>query len=462
MVKTPRTRHSKTKREPVTIELEPGSVSRVADESEAATTPSGFEDAPATDEKASASASDDSSKEAAVEAKAGDPETSSSSDYNLDETPPNDRDTDGERAQSQPEPASTAPRSGSRLPVFAAGVVGAIVALVAAGLLQYAGILGTPRTQVASDPGSSQLEGEIATLKSEVAALRDNPATGSGVDPATVENLSGAVEQVKTEVASLQKAVESGSAGDTAGLEALRTRIEDIDSRLAGQAQNASGPSPEDIAALNERIAAIEAQVKSADEANTAIDGRLGAFEQSLQGLSSKVEAQAGQPKIALAIASSALKSAIERGVPFQSEIETFAAIAPESPDIADLRTYAEDGVATQAELVAETDAAANAMIAAAAPPKKDAGIVERLLTSAESLVSVRPIGAVEGDGVPEIVARMEVAIQAGDLEKALAEYETLPEPAKAAGAAFAERIRARVQVEKLADQAVAGAMQAE
>ena len=216
------------------------------------------------------------------------------------------------------------------------------------------------------------------------------------------------------------------------------------------------------IAALNERIAAIEAQVKSADEANTAIDGRLGAFEQSLQGLSSKVEAQAGQPKIALAIASSALKSAIERGVPFQSEIETFAAIAPQSPDIADLRGYAEDGVATQAELVAETDAAANAMIAAAAPPKKDAGIVERLLTSAESLVSVRPIGAVEGDGVPEIVARMEVAIQAGDLEKALAEYETLPEQAQAAGAAFAERIRARMQVEKLADQAVAGAMQAE
>ena len=81
---------------------------------------------------------------------------------------------------------------------------------------------------------------------------------------------------------------------------------------------------------------------------------------------------------------------------------------------------------ATQAELVAETDAAANAMIAAATPPKKDAGIVERLLTSAESLVSVRPIGAVEGDGVPEIVARMEVAIQAGDLEKALAEYDTL------------------------------------
>ena len=81
--------------------------------------------------------------------------------------------------------------------------------------------------------------------------------------------------------------------------------------------------------------------------------------------------------------------------------------------------------------LLAETDAAANAMIAAAAPPKQDAGFFERLLSSAESLVTVRPIGAVEGAGVPETVARMEVAIQAGDLEKALAEYDTLPEAAQ-------------------------------
>ena len=48
---------------------------------------------------------------------------------------------------------------------------------------------------------------------------------------------------------------------------------------------------------------------------------------------------------------------------------------------------------------------------------------------SAESLVKVRPIGAVEGAGVPETVARMEVAVKPGDYAKALAEYDTLPEP---------------------------------
>ena len=67
-------------------------------------------------------------------------------------------------------------------------------------------------------------------------------------------------------------------------------------------------------------------------------------------------------------------------------------------------------------------------MIAAASPPSENAGFFERLLDSAESLVTVRPIGAVEGPGVPETVARMEVALKAGDLAKAIAEFDTLPE----------------------------------
>ena len=63
---------------------------------------------------------------------------------------------------------------------------------------------------------------------------------------------------------------------------------------------------------------------------------------------------------------------------------------------------------------------------------------------------------------MPETVARMEVAIQAGDLNKALVEYDSLPEAARTAGAAFAEKVKARLEVEKLVDQAVASAMKAE
>jgi len=60
---------------------------------------------------------------------------------------------------------------------------------------------------------------------------------------------------------------------------------------------------------------------------------------------------------------------------------------------------------------------------------------------------------------VPETVARMEAALKAGDLARALVEYDTLPETAKAAGSGFAGKIKARLDVETLVDQAIAEAM---
>ena len=131
---------------------------------------------------------------------------------------------------------------------------------------------------------------------------------------------------------------------------------------------------------------------------------------------------------MALAIAAAALKSAIERGGTFTAEVDTFAAIAPDAPELPALRDIAAKGIASRADLVAETDEAANAMIAASEVVGNDAGFWDRLLASAESLIKVRPIGAVEGETVSAKVARMEVAVKAGDFAKAIAEYETLPD----------------------------------
>src|SRR5690606_10816324 len=101
-------------------------------------------------------------------------------------------------------------------------------------------------------------------------------------------------------------------------------------------------------------------------------------------------------------------KAAIDRGMPFTTELETYAAIAPDSPEIAALRDMAASGVPTHAAIQARMPAVATAMIAAGKEIDPQAGIVDRLLSSAQSLVSVRPIGMVEGADVAAIVARME------------------------------------------------------
>ena len=65
----------------------------------------------------------------------------------------------------------------------------------------------------------------------------------------------------------------------------------------------------------------------------------------------------------------------------------------------------------------------------------------------------------VEGEGVPAIVARLDAAVQAGDYERALAEYDALPEPSKTAGVGFIEKVRARQNADRLIDDALAAAL---
>ena len=213
------------------------------------------------------------------------------------------------------------------------------------------------------------------------------------------------------------------------------------------------------IDAINQKISEVGAAASAATEAAKAGEGRLAALEQSVAGLSDQIARQSAQPKVALAIAAAALKSAIERGGTFTPEVETFAAIAPDAPELPALRDIAAKGIASRADLAAEVDEAANAMIAASEVVDDNAGLWDRLLASAESLIKVRPIGAVEGETVPAKVARMEVAVKAGDFTKAIAEYETLPEPSKAAGQAFADKIRHRLAAEELVAKALAGAL---
>ncbi|MDR7223847.1 phage tail protein [Aminobacter aminovorans] len=460
MVKTPKTRHSKTHRDPVTIELEPGAVSRV----EEAAKPEAEAEAVAATAVDEALASPETLSAETLSAEKGAKADSgyASYDYSFDNGKPaetakaeasssaSSSSSAGSRATSAAPAASSGRQSASGL---LPGLAGGVIALLVAGGLQYAGVLGAPG---AGTGDNEQMQTEIASLKSQLADL-GAAANGGALLKGDVDGLATAVQQVKSDIEVLKAT--AGQAGSNEALAALDGRIKQVETAVTSLSQN-NGASSE-IAALTERVTGLDAAVRSAGEAATADDGKIATLEQSISALTSKVDAQASQPKIALAIAASALKAAVDRGAGFGAELETFAAISPEAPELAALRAHAEKGVPTRADIVAETDAAANAMIAAAKPVNEDAGILERLVSSAEQLVQVRPIGAVEGTGVPETVARMEVAVNQGDFAKALAEYDTLPETAKAAGTDFVSKLKARLDVETLVDKLVAGAMKA-
>ena len=54
---------------------------------------------------------------------------------------------------------------GLRMPAFAAGLLGGVVALAAGGLLQFAGILGSPGSTGGGTPALGEVDAEIAALK---------------------------------------------------------------------------------------------------------------------------------------------------------------------------------------------------------------------------------------------------------------------------------------------------------
>ncbi|MGE0281680.1 MAG: COG4223 family protein [Rhizobiaceae bacterium] len=455
MVKTPKTRHYKPQRAPVTIDLEANAAdetpakavesteSEVASALERAESPAaagGFEpwlgpdqSAPGVEKGADTRASDDepsdASKAEATPPDVGDVQPSVTA-YG--------RGAASEAGSSKP-PKSQAvqpppPRSG--LSSLAAGLIGGVSALAIAGLLQFAGLLGAPGGGVAA-PDLSGVQTEISGLKSEIAALKSSAGGDGG---AAVAGLTSSLDQVKADLAALQSAVQTGAGGDGAAVGALDAKVKELEGAIANLSQSAGGAAQEEVAALTAKLATLE---------------------QSLVALTGKVDAQGAQPKIALAISAAALKSALDRGSAFAAELETFAAISPNAPEIQPLRAYADQGVMTRADITKAFPDAANAMVAAAAPVDQNAGFFQRLLSSAELVVKVRPVGEVPGEDPPARVARMEVAVNAGDYDKALAEYAALPEAVQAAGGGLVDKIKVRVEVEKLVDQMIAGAMKA-
>ena len=319
MVTTPKMRHSKSSREPLTIDLNADPLSGSEAEVAAATAAQTVapEAAGNTDDESTSTHLEQDEPSAAMREPSG---------YRADGSPTQAGDA-GDR-DSIPPAREAAPDGFSRI---VAGIIGAVVAVAAAAGLQYFGVLGAPGSGSASNA-----QVQIDELKQQIAGIAAAPASGD-IDT-RIDGLSSALDAVKADVAALKAGggPEGAGGSDAAGLQALDERIKAVEAAIAafGQAGGAA-PDAGALAALSERIAAAEAASKAAADSSAQGGERIAKLEQSVSSLAGKVASQAAQPKIALSIATAALQSAIDRGAPFLAELETLAALAPESPEIA-------------------------------------------------------------------------------------------------------------------------------
>ena len=104
-------------------------------------------------------------------------------------------------------------------------------------------------------------------------------------------------------------------------------------------------------------------------------------------------------------------------------------------------------GVATRRSLEMDFSQALPGVLSAA-HMREDAGILARLFDNARGIVTVRPVGALDGDSPEAIVARIETRLADGDLAGALADWQALPQQARDAAGAWGVALAKKVSVD--------------
>jgi len=461
MVKTPRTRHSKASREPVTIDLEAEAVERNADEAVAV--------------KAEEAASAEGETGAADREGARTADTAPEEPVNTGETETAGATQATPEGEAPSEPQREEPTRPRRAGVAALAVIAGLVGGAAgAGGVWFVERYSPENT--APDPALESLRQQVQALDSALARLLEERASAQASNPPADQALAPAVDELRQRVTAMESQIvglnESVKAlqevprlaPGAAALVPIEQRLTDVEDRLAdlaqiaGQAEGSAELSGR-LAAAEERITGSEQAAQEARQSATANAQRLDEIISRLTALEERVERQDEGPRLALIVAASALRSAVERGEPFAGELETYTALAPNPAAVEPLTRYADTGVPTDAELVAAASDAASRIVSATTALPPDAGFLDRLMASARSAVKVRPVGEVEGETPEAIAARMEAAVQRGDHAAAIAEYDSLPAAAKEAASDFAEKLRARIAAEEVLENALSDAL---
>jgi len=452
MAKSGTPRHSKPARNPVTINLDPSDVKRVDEQTGARATPpaepvGNFAQAsaakpaeakaaetksePKPQPKPAASTSNPASPPftAGVKPEAEKPRATSGSSYTV---PPVGNANQG-----------SSPKSSSGASHLLAGIAGGVIALGGMFALQWGNVIPSPGARVTAE--------QLAQMEQQIADLRTNPT------PAPLDAAS------RTQFADLQKNVQAAEIK----AEAVAGALTQLQQQVETLPQATGGAAAGDIEALTGRLDALESKLSAAqnqaDQAAAGVSGNSGtisSLESKLTSLQAKVGEAARQPDATALIAANALKTAIDRGGSFKAELETYASLAPQDSSVEGLKAFADTGVPTVADLNAWFGPVANRIVATENKLPADAGVWDQLVASAKGLVSVRPVaGNVEGEGVGPTTARMEAALHAGDLERAIGEWEKLPADAKAVSGEFANQMKVRRDADALIQRLVADSL---
>ncbi|WP_455476180.1 COG4223 family protein [Bartonella sp. B17] len=203
-------------------------------------------------------------------------------------------------------------------------------------------------------------------------------------------------------------------------------------------------------------LGGVSKDVKTALSIGQSNADNLTALKQQLETVQKEVAIKSGEKekiKTALFIAINSLKNAVERGGSYINELKTVQQLSPSIEGFDLLQKTATVGLPNSAQLSADFARVADAIVGTQNIVAPDVSFFERIWAWIKGLIVLRPVGNVEGMTIGAIAARMEVAIQKGDYEKALSEWQTLPQSAKDVSEGFVHQLEKHIAVHNFLQQ---------
>ncbi|QTL03060.1 hypothetical protein J5J86_20210 [Aquabacter sp. L1I39] len=312
-----------------------------------------------------------------------------------------------EKAPSPPEsaliPPPPPPHRGGPSPWIALPV-GALAGALAAAAVAY-GLNGRIAGGAESD------------LAARVVVLEGRPI----VDPNALTSLSGRVAKLEAVPPVDIKAALSGIQGDVNALKQSQQTMLGAAKDSAAAAASVS----QQATALAARIDAVQKKMEEVAATSAALDKSVAT----------------------LAVLGS-LREAILSGRPYAAELDAARAVLGQgAAALEPAASSAATGLPMPAELsrrLAEAAAAAGQQTAEASAAPASGSMVDRLLSSAESLVKLRSTETAAAPAAADRLSAAQAALRAGDLDKALEAINALPPDLKTKLAAVTAQITAR------------------
>lgn len=331
--------------------------------------------------------------------------------------------------------------------------MGGAAALQAGGYLPALGGVQETGEVTASAEQLDALSGEVAALRDQVQSAPVAPAAPAE-NGATAEQLAALGQRIDT----FETSASTAGADATAGLQqvgetaAAAQKTAAAAQETANAAQQAATAAQQSATQANEAATATQ---QAAEQASAKVDEAVAQFESRIAGM------EANNRRADGALAAANLKSAIDQGGPFMSQLETYAEATGAGAATEDLRAFAADGVPSKQVLAAEWPAVEDQIAESLRPALPDAPVQEQLLSGLRSLVQVRPDGPApaEAKGPDAVLSRLDAAIESGDLAGWQSEWQTLPQAGQDASQDFASRVAARLTADRVVAEALSSAL---